>query len=66
MKTLSLTTRLAAAAAAIVTTTVLFSSVISISEPQRSVLIAKTQHLDQLQGAPVLAMAPTGAAQAAK
>ncbi len=43
MQTLSRTARLVAAATAIATTLVLFSAVISISEPQRSVLIAKTQ-----------------------
>jgi cobalamin biosynthesis protein CbiD len=42
-----LTTRLICAAAAAATTLVLFSSVVSIAEPQRSVLIAKSQHPDK-------------------
>ena len=43
----NLTIRLIAAAAAATTTLVLFSSVVSIAEPQRSVLIAKVQHSEK-------------------
>ncbi len=67
MKTLSTTARLVSAAIAVATTVVLFNGVISISEPQRSVLIAKTQQLDKLPPGPAtLAMASTHSVQAAK
>ena len=52
MNTLTRTARLISAATAVVTTFVLFSAVMSNSEPQRSVLIAKTQRLEKLQSAP--------------
>ena len=44
MKTLTLTARLISATAAAATTLVLFTAVAQLSEPQQSVLIAKTQH----------------------
>ena len=53
MKTLTRTARLISAATAAATTFVLFSAVFSNAEPQRSVLIAKTQRLDKLPSAPV-------------
>ena len=53
MKTLTRTARLISAATAAATTFVLFSAVLSNSEPQRSLLIAKTQRLEKLQSAPV-------------
>ena len=43
----NLTIRLISAAAAATTTLVLFSSVVSIAEPQRGVLIAKIQHSEK-------------------
>jgi hypothetical protein len=43
----NLTIRLISAAAAATTTLVLFSSVVSIAEPQRSVLIAKVQRSEK-------------------
>jgi hypothetical protein len=61
MKTLTRTARLISAAAAIATTFVLFSAVLSNAEPQRSVLIAKTQRLDKLQSAPVAVAIATNA-----
>ena len=48
-----LTIRLIAAAAAATTTLVLFSSIVSIAEPQRSVLIAKLQRSEKMLNAPV-------------
>ena len=48
-----LTIRLISAVAAITTTLVLFSGVVSIAEPQRSVLIAKVQRSEKIQNAPV-------------
>jgi hypothetical protein len=48
-----ITIRLISAAAAIATTLVLFSGVVSIAEPQRSVLIAKVQRSEEIQNAPV-------------
>ena len=44
MKTLPLTTRLISATVAAATTLVLFTAVAQLSEPQQSVLIARTQH----------------------
>jgi len=44
MKTLTLTARLISATAAAATTLALFTAVAQLSEPQQSVLIAKTQH----------------------
>lgn len=52
MSTLTRTTRLISAATAVATTFVLFSAVLSNAEPQRSVLIAKTQRLETLPAAP--------------
>lgn len=67
MNTLNHATCLVAAAAAIATTLALFSAVVSNSEPQRSVLIAKTQRLDKLQSAAtVVAVASTDTAKAGK
>ncbi len=51
MQTLSRTARLIAAATAATTTLVLFSAVTSLSEPQRSVLMAKTQQAEKLAAA---------------
>ena len=48
-----LTIRLISAVAAITTTLVLFSGIVSIAEPQRSVLIAKVQRSEKIQNAPV-------------
>lgn len=67
MTTLTRTTRLISAATAAATTFVLFSAVLSNAEPQRSVLIAKTQRLEKLPSAPVaLAMASNAAAKVNK
>ena len=52
MTTLTRTTRLISAATAAATTFILFSAVLSNAEPQRSVLIAKTQRLEKLPSAP--------------
>ncbi len=52
----NLTIRLISAAAAATTTLVLFSSVVSIAEPQRSVLIAKVQRSEKV---PAAATPPT-------
>ena len=49
----NITIRLNSAAAAVVTTLALFSSVVSIAEPQRSVLIAKVQRSEKMLNAPV-------------
>lgn len=46
MNTLSRTTRLFFAAIAATTTLVLFSSIVSIAEPQRSELMAKNQRIE--------------------
>ena len=54
----NLTIRLISAAAAATTTLVLFSSVVSIAEPQRSVLIAKVQRSEKAP-APVALTAMT-------
>lgn len=62
MTQLTRTTRLISAATAAATTFVLFSAVLSNAEPQRSVLIAKTQRLEKLPAAPVaVAMASNAA-----
>ena len=67
MKTLTRTARLISAATAAATTFVLFSAVFSNAEPQRSVLIAKTQRLEKLQAAPVaVAMVSSEKAKASK
>ena len=66
MQTLSRTARLIAAATAATTTLVLFSAVISISEPQRSVLIAKTQQAEKLAAARNAPMAVALATHVAK
>ena len=49
----NITIRLISAAAAIATTQVLFSAVVLIAEPQRSVLMAKVQRSEKIQNAPV-------------
>ncbi len=61
MNPLSLTVRLIAAVTAVTITLALLGTVVSIAEPQRSVLIAKTQHLEPQQSStPIaLAMAPS-------
>jgi hypothetical protein len=46
MNRLSLTVRLFAAVTAVTMTLALLGTVVSIAEPQRSVLIAKTQHVE--------------------
>ena len=66
MQTLSRTARLIAAATAATTTLVLFSAVISISEPQRGVLMAKTQQAERLAAARSAPMAVALATNAAK
>ena len=61
MNTLSLRTRLVAATTAVIVTLVLFSGVDSLSEPQRSLLIAKTQPMQltpSTRNAQAVAMAP--------
>lgn len=58
MKTLNRTTRLISAATAAATTLVLFSAVFANAEPQRSVLMAKTQRLEKLASAPITPVAP--------
>ena len=47
------TIRLISAAAAAAATLALFSSIVSIAEPQRSVLIAKAQRSEKMRNAPV-------------
>ena len=67
MKPLNLTARLIAAAAAATTTLALFSAVISISEPQLSVLVAKNQRMDKLPSASTsVALASRAAADGGK
>lgn len=67
MTTLTRTTRLIAAATAAATTAALFNAVLSNAEPQRSVLIAKTQRLEKLPAAPVaVAMASNATAKVNK
>jgi len=56
----NLTLRLISAAAAVATTLVLFSSVVSIAEPQRSVLIAKVQRSEKMLNAPVAVTVASG------
>jgi hypothetical protein len=56
----NLTTRLISAAAAVTITLVLFSSVVSIAEPQRSVLIAKAQRSEKMLNAPVAVTVASG------
>ena len=56
----TLTIRLFSAAAAVATTLVLFSSVVSIAEPQRSVLIAKVQRSEKMLNAPVAVTLASG------
>jgi len=56
----NLTIRLLSAAAAVTTTLVLFSSVVSIAEPQRSVLIAKVQRSEKMLNAPVAVTMASG------
>jgi hypothetical protein len=53
MNSLTLNARLISAAIAAATTLGLFSTVVSISEPQRSVLMAKNQPGQQQRAAPV-------------
>ena len=62
-----ITIRLISAAAAITTTLVLFSGVVSIAEPQRSVLIAKVQRSEKIQNATVaVTVASNDVAKSAK
>jgi len=56
----NLTIRLISAAAAATVTLVLFSSVVSIAEPQRSVLIAKVQRSEKMLNAPVAVTLASG------
>jgi hypothetical protein len=56
----NLTLRLISAAAAVATTLILFSSVVSIAEPQRSVLIAKLQRSEKTLNAPVAVTLASG------
>ena len=61
------TIRLISAVAAITTTLVLFSGIVSIAEPQRSVLIAKVQRSEKIQNAPVaVTVASNDVAKSAK
>ena len=53
MNTLTLNARLISAVVAVAATLGLFSTVVSIAEPQRSVLMAKNQRLQKLPPAPV-------------
>ena len=57
MNTLSLTARLISAAAAVAVTLALLGTVFAIAEPQRSVLIAKLQHSEQVQPSASVALA---------
>ena len=66
LQTLSRTARLISAATAATTTLVLCSAVISISEPQRGVLMAKTQQAERLAAARSAPMAVALATNAAK
>ncbi|MDP3820887.1 MAG: hypothetical protein Q8R33_05360 [Burkholderiales bacterium] len=67
MTTLTRTARLISAATAVATTFVLFNAVLSNAEPQRSVLIAKTQRLETLPAAPfAVAMASNAKAKVNK
>ncbi len=52
MKTPTLAARLICAAIAAATTLVLFSAVVSIAEPQRSLLMARNQRMEKLPSAP--------------
>lgn len=56
----NLTIRLISAAAAATATLVLFSFVVSIAEPQRSVLIAKVQRSEKMLNAPVAVTVASG------
>jgi hypothetical protein len=63
MNSLPVTVRLIAAAVAASVTFLLLGTVVSIAEPQRSVLIAKMERSEKLSSAPIaLAMASTGTA----
>ena len=55
MQTLSHTVRFLCAIAAVAITTGLLSTVVAISEPQGSVLLAKSQHRDAVMAARVTA-----------
>jgi hypothetical protein len=57
MNRLSLAVRLFAAATAVTITFALLGTVVSIAEPQRSVLIAKTQHVEPQQSSTPVALA---------
>lgn len=56
----NLTIRLISAATAVAVTLALFSSVVSIAEPQRSVLIAKVQRSEKMLNAPVAVTLASG------
>jgi hypothetical protein len=69
MKSLSTTGRVVSAAMAAAITLTLFSSVISISEPQRSELMAQIQRADMVAAAQTMlhvAMGPSSAPHAGK
>ncbi len=67
MNPLPLAVRLISAATAVAVTFGLLGAVVSIAEPQRDVLIAKSQHRDRQPSAPVaLALATTGRDATAK
>jgi len=57
---MNLTIRLISAAAAVAATLVSFSAVVSIAEPQRSVLIAKVQRSEKMLNAPVAVTVASG------
>lgn len=61
-----LSLRMISAAAAAVTTLVLFSSVVAIAEPQRSVLMAKSQHSDKAPVRVAMTLASNDVAKLAK
>jgi hypothetical protein len=69
MKSMTTTARLACAGLAAAITLTLFSSVISISEPQRSELMAQIRHADVVAAAQTMiqvATGPTSGTQSAK
>ena len=67
MNSPTLTVRLISAAAAVAMTLVLLGTVFAIAEPQRSALIAKMQHSEQLPSAAItVAMASNGSAKHAR
>jgi hypothetical protein len=67
MTNLPINARLISAAIAVATTLSLFNAVVSVSEPQRSALIAKNQRTQTPPAAPVaIAMAPSSVTKEVK